>query len=62
MKIRMPMRCTRHVARIAEKEVHTKFWQDNVKESHVKDLGLCGDNIKMCFQEIVFTGCEFMEQ
>jgi len=61
MKLRKQMRCTRHVASITEKEVHKTFWQDNVKETHVEDLSLGGDNIKMCLQEIVFTGCEFME-
>jgi hypothetical protein len=62
MKLRRRMGFTRNVARITEKEVHTTFWQDNVKESHVEDIGLGGDNIKMCLQEIVFTGCEFMEK
>jgi len=27
----------------------------------VEDLGVGGDNIKLCLQEIGFTGCEFME-
>lgn len=62
MKLRRRMSYTRHVARITEKEVHTTFWQDNVKENHVEDLGVGGDNIKICLQEIVFTGCEFMEK
>jgi len=62
MKHRRRMRYTRHVEGITEKEVHTTFWQDNVKESHVEDLGVGGDNIKMYLQEIVFTGCEFMEK
>ena len=56
------MKCTRHLAGITEKGEHAPFWQDNVKESHVEDLGVGDDIIKMCLQEIVLTGCEFMEK
>jgi hypothetical protein len=41
--------------------VDTVFWQDNVKGSHVEELGVGRDNTKMCIKEVVFTGCRFME-
>jgi hypothetical protein len=62
MNLRRLMKCTRHVSRLMEKEVHTKIWRDNVKENHMEDLGVGCDNIKMCLQEIVFTGRRFMEK